>query len=67
MPNQITPTSPEILTTSQMQFNRIHVHTTVELFALKLSNTYAVFERGYWHIRGPSKQYRLHLSLCSSK
>jgi len=24
MPNQITPTSPEILTTSQMQFNRRH-------------------------------------------
>ena len=37
-----------------MQFNRRHVHTTVELFALKLTNTYAVFERGYWHIRGLS-------------
>ena len=54
MPNQITPTSPEILTTSQMQFNRRHFHTTVELTALKLTNTYAVFERGYWHSRGPS-------------
>ena len=37
-----------------MQFNRRHFHTTVELFALKLSNTYAVFERGSWHSRGLS-------------